>query len=478
MRNSKFGLLLFTVLLLFNCKKRVQKIVEEPNQVVLLEGESNMAGAGNKLEKYSHEPFTILNMFPDHGFTDPHTIIDNGRLFLFGGHDESWNTVDTWRMDRWEIWSTSNLKDWKHESNIFPKDTYIGNYSNCWAGDIIKKDDKYYWYFSNKNIDTGVMVSDSPTGPFKDVLGKPLLPKDIIKGHPYDPEVYEENGVYTMFFSAGTYYAVTLADDMISLADKPQPIVVKTKDGKKKFTNDKSTVFKKGDNYYLVWGSNYAMSKHLRGPYIYQGKFLKGGHNNVFQWNGQWYVIMENKDISLFYRGVSLKPLYFNEDGTIKIPKGDKEYPHDGRTWTFSHSEMGWKTVKGPHLEWNKNGSIKGKVSKNTTIESSMWLLTNLTNYHTLEIKLKNQSEATQARVSIASYDIEKGKRFWLDNKIYWEKEQSVFIDIVPNSNEFLSYTIDLSKVENLKTFLKQLRIEPAVREKKGSWEIEYISIK
>ena len=47
MKNAKFGLILFTVLLLFNCKSHAQKLVEEPIQVVLLGGQSNMAGAGN-----------------------------------------------------------------------------------------------------------------------------------------------------------------------------------------------------------------------------------------------------------------------------------------------------------------------------------------------------------------------------------------------------------------------------------------------
>lgn len=167
-----------------------------------------------KAQKFSHnvdlsKPVDIPNLFPKRGLTDPHCIIDNGRLYLFGGHDNSWDTENTWVMDRWEIWSTANLKDWKLESKILPSETYIGDNPNCWAGDIIKKGDKYYWYFSNRNINTGVMVSDSPSGKFKDALGKPLLPEGIIDGHPYDPEIYEENGVYTMFFASGHYYSVS-----------------------------------------------------------------------------------------------------------------------------------------------------------------------------------------------------------------------------------------------------------------------------
>ena len=129
-----------------------------------------------------------------------------GKLYVFCGHDKSWDTEDTWIMDRWEIWSTENLIDWKKESEIHPKDTYIGDLPNCFAGDITSRNGKYYWYFSNRSHSTGVMVSDTPTGPFKDALGKPLLPEGIIgKVHPYDPEIFVENGVYSIIFGAGFF---------------------------------------------------------------------------------------------------------------------------------------------------------------------------------------------------------------------------------------------------------------------------------
>ena len=60
----------------------------------------------------------IPNLFPEKGLTDAHTIIVDGRLYAFCGHDKSWDTEDGWIMDRWEIWSTDNLADWKKEGEI------------------------------------------------------------------------------------------------------------------------------------------------------------------------------------------------------------------------------------------------------------------------------------------------------------------------------------------------------------------------
>lgn len=422
-----------------------------------------------------HQAIEIPNVFPEKGLTDAHTIFANGRLYAFCGHDESWDTENGWHMDRWETWSTENLSDWRKESEIHPRDTYIGDLPNCFAGDIIERNGKYYWYFSNRNKSTGVMVADSPTGPFVDALGEPLLPTDIIKGHPYDPEIYEEDGEYTIIFGAGHYYAATLAEDMISLAEKPQAIKVLDKVGKDMWTADKSCVFKRNDKYYLIWEHKYAMADNLRGPYQFMGESLEGGHCNVFQWEGQYYCMLENKDIGLFYRGVSLKPLNFNPDGTIIVPESDAGFPANGRTWNFNLSRMGWRAIEGTEVNWNTSKSISGAISGDAIIESSPWLLTNMREYQTLKMRIRNNSSATQAKVYIASINPEG--QFWSMPQIIWAKQAIVEIALEPNSEEFQEISVNLSKLSPLNRVLRRLRIEPAVGTNQGTWEIDRISI-
>ena len=88
----------------------------------------------------------------------------------------------------------------------------------------------------------------------------------------------------------------TLAKDMKSLASEPKQIVVKDKAGNKLTTSDKSSLFKRGGWYYLVYGDRYAMSKNLYGPYEFKGPFLNGGHTSFFEWtDGQLYVLQENR---------------------------------------------------------------------------------------------------------------------------------------------------------------------------------------
>lgn len=419
-------------------------------------------------------PITNYNLFPGHGLTDGHTWVENGRLYVIGGHDESWFTNNTWKMDRWEIWSTDNLQDWRYENKIEPIDTYIGDNPNCWAGDIVERDGKYYWYFSNRSTDTGVAVSDSITGTYVDLLQKPLLPSDIISGNPYDPEIVVEDGRYYIIFAAGTYYIAELGDDMMSLKSEPKPISVVDEQGKRVGTQDKSSLFKRDGLFYLVWGENYATSDKLDGPYLYKGEFMKGGHTSIFEWYGQWYVIQENKDLGLFFRGLALKPIYFARNGDIIVPTSDIDYPGGRYKWDFNLNEMGWREISGTNLVWNKRDkSISGEISGNAVIESVTWIMGETEKLSKLTVRLKNNSCAEKMRISIATYNPTKG-RFWEEYQIDWDNEFSSVVDLGSSSKGFVEYQIDIPKGA-LRKNLKAVSVEPAIGAEQGTWEISSI---
>ncbi|MBA7587204.1 hypothetical protein ES708_29222 [subsurface metagenome] len=125
-------------------------------------------------------------IIPNKGANDPHIRIINGKAYLSASHDKSIDN-NTFIMEDWWLWSSDNLVDWKLESVLKPEDTYIGKpFSSCWATDIAKRNGKYYWYFSEANEQTGVMVAESLSGPWTDCLGKPLLTSEMTPTHEYD----------------------------------------------------------------------------------------------------------------------------------------------------------------------------------------------------------------------------------------------------------------------------------------------------
>lgn len=420
-------------------------------------------------------PVKITNIFPEHGLTDPHVMIVGDRLYLGMGHDKSWNTEFDWTMDRWEIWSTDDLKTWTKETVIHPNDTYFGPEPNCWAGDFAQKDGKFYWYFSNRSFDTGVMVADNPEGPYRDALGKPILPDGLAPTKSYDPEIFEENGVFTIVWGAGNYYMATLGEDMLSLANEPKPIAVQNPDGSPRFTDDKPTLFKRNEYYYLVWGAHYSMSDTLQGPYEYKGAFYSGAHGSIFKWKGQWYVVHEFHDISMFYRGIMLKPMYFHADGKIDL-KSDFVVPEGGgRLWDFENSRMGWRSPSGTNVQWDKDGTIKGKiVGKKPILESANWASTD-TKGRVLKLLLKNQTAASKIKVSFALFRTDL-PRFWSYPFINWLEEASVVLNVTSKSQEFVEYTLPLDTVKNMPDHLKRMRIE-FIGVASGNWEIDHIRI-
>lgn len=232
------------------------------------------------------------------GISDPHIRVFKDTIFLYSGHDDK-PTDSTWVMKDWRVFSTTDLVHWKYESTISPADNYMGAGStDCWAGDAIERDGKYFFYFSDRKRSIGVMQSDRPGGGFTDVLGKPLV------APLHDPTAFiDDDSQQTPYLvygdkGGGGYYIVRLNNDMISLAETPRAMIIKGKQWEEAGDwMDKNYFFKYKDKYYLSWGRDYAVSNNIYGPYetrgaVGQGHNLNGlAHGSFFWWKGQFYHI-------------------------------------------------------------------------------------------------------------------------------------------------------------------------------------------
>lgn len=250
---------------------------------------SQLVIAGNPIKK-------------DFGMADPHAYVFNDKVYLFTTRDAVKDAQD-FIMPDWHIWSSTDLINWKHERTIEPTETYMGKSNDCWATETVCKNSKYYFYFSNGNKDTGVMVADKPEGPYKDVLHKPFLPSNLTPGKEYDPTllVDDDGNAYVIFGHYRNddenlnYYIARLNDDMISLAESPKIINI---NGSKNILlgNDKPNIHKRNGIYYFSAGMHYATSNNIYGPYTRIGNSgnNKNGmnsraHGNYFKWNNQWF---------------------------------------------------------------------------------------------------------------------------------------------------------------------------------------------
>ncbi len=279
---------------------------------------------------------------PNRGLNDPHIHIFGDRAYVYASHDRS-ITNKTFIMDDWWVWSSPDLVHWTNECVIKPEETFIGKpFTGCWAVDAAARNGKYYFYFSQRNQQTGVMVGDSPVGPWRDPLGKPLLPSELTPTHEYDICVFQDDDAKPyIIFGVWDYYIARLNDDMISLAEPPRLLELDRKfgpygEGK---TDDKPNLHKANGHYYLTWGCFYAMADNVYGPYKFKGSVmdtntsfapgfasptwpngpLQGRHGNFFTWHGQWYYTYG--DISQtgnrYFRDAFISYLHYKANGEI-----------------------------------------------------------------------------------------------------------------------------------------------------------------
>ncbi|MDB5248820.1 MAG: glycoside hydrolase [Segetibacter sp.] len=287
----------------------------------------------------SNEATTAGNPIITKKYTaDPAALVYGDKVYLYTGHDEAPPGKDFYVMHDWLCYSSSDMVNWtEHPSPMSVKD-FKWVQDDAWAGQVIYRNGKFYWYaaMTHKTIPgkaIGVGVSNSPTGPFKDALGKALITNDMttdakIGWDDIDPTVYiEDNGQAYLIWGNTKCYWAKLKDNMIEL-DGPIKIF-----DLKNFT-EAPYIHKRKGWYYLSYASlfpeklAYAMSRSIEGPWEYKGILNEvagnsnTNHQAIIDFKGKWYFIYHNGVIPTaggsFRRSVCIDYLNYNRDGTIK----------------------------------------------------------------------------------------------------------------------------------------------------------------
>lgn len=273
-----------------------------------------------------------------HKFTaDPAAMVYNGKVYLYTGHDEAPPKRNGYEMHEWLCFSSSDMKTWtEHPSPLNVRDFKWAK-DDAWASQVIERNGKFYWYVAIEHATIhgkaiGVAVADSPTGPFKDAIGKALITNDMttqtkISWDDIDPTVFVDNGQAYLFWGNTVLKYAKLKENMIEL-DGP----IKTID-LPHFT-EAPWIHKKNGWYYLSYAYEfpekiaYAMSRSIEGPWQYKGIIneIAGNsntnHQAIIGFKGKNYFIYHNgaltPDAGSFHRSVCIDYLYYNKDGTIK----------------------------------------------------------------------------------------------------------------------------------------------------------------
>ena len=159
------------------------------------------------------------NPFVQTWFTsDPAPMVHDGTMYVYTGHDE--DKADFFWMQEWRVYSTRDMVNWQDHGSPLALESFSWADDRAWASQCVERDGKFYWYICahsrlSNGMAIGVAVSDSPTGPFRDAIGKPLFENG--SWDHIDPTVLiDDDGQAWLMWGNPQVYYLKLNRDMIS----------------------------------------------------------------------------------------------------------------------------------------------------------------------------------------------------------------------------------------------------------------------
>ena len=267
---------------------------------------------------------------------DPAALVDNGRVYLYVGKDEAPVGGKDYVMNEWRVYSTCDMKNWTDHGSPLKYSTFKWAGRDAWASDITKRNGKYYFYSTVDHASIpgkaiGVAVSDSPTGPFVDAIGKALVSNDMTKESAIlwddiDPAVFiDDDGQAYLYWGNTVMKWAKLKPNMVEL-DGPIHTV-----GLDQFT-EAAYLHKHKGTYYLTYSRQfpeetvYMTGPSATGPWTWGGQVMEKNsnvntiHQAIVDFNGKSYIFYHNGKLPTggeFRRSVAVEELRYGPDGQI-----------------------------------------------------------------------------------------------------------------------------------------------------------------
>lgn len=324
---------------------------------------------------------------------DPAALAVGDSVFLYTGRDEA--KADFFWMQEWRVYATADMVNWTDHGSPLALEDFTWADDRAWASQMIERNGKFYWYICAHSRLTnamaiGVAVGDTPTGPFRDAIGKPLADGswDYI-----DPTVFiDDDGQAYLYWGNPLCYWAKLNDDMISLKTEiqhfpqteesfgaPEPKArVKGVQYKDCYTEGPwiakrmVPVMRRGKAtkkttplYYLLYAAGgvpehiaYSTAPTPVGPWTYRGTVMERldlgsftNHCGVFDFKGHSYFTYHTGNLpggGGFGRSACIDEFRYNADGSIPLIKATSEGVKPLRTFSP------FRRVKAETMAWSQ----------------------------------------------------------------------------------------------------------------------------
>ncbi|MDD2436588.1 MAG: glycoside hydrolase family 43 protein [Massilibacteroides sp.] len=278
-------------------------------------------------------------------YADPEGIIYDDTYWLY----PTWSDLFE-KQVFFDCFSSKDLITWTKHSNILDTAEVKWAKRAMWAPAVLRKDNKYYLFFGANDVHEGevggigVAVSDRPEGPYKDLLGRPLINEIVNGAQPIDQFVFQDkDGAYYMYYGGWRHCnVVKLNDDFTGLIPFDDGEIYK--DVTPENYVEGPFMFIKDDKYYFMWSEGgwtgpdysvaYAISDSPFGPFDRVGKILQqdpdvatgAGHHSVMHIPGtdDYYIVYHRRplnDTGRDHRVTCIDKMTFDENGYINPVK-------------------------------------------------------------------------------------------------------------------------------------------------------------
>lgn len=294
-------------------------------------------------------------------YADPEVALFEGEYWIFPTVSAAYD--DQLRFD---AFSSPDLVNWTKHPSVLSADQVDWAHRAMWAPCCVEKDGRYYLFFGANDLQRpggplydpndsknhtggiGVAVADDPAGPYKDLLGKPLVGDFHHGAQPIDQCVFrDDDGTHYFFYGGWGHCNVgRLNDDFTGFVpfDDGQRFHEVTPKG----YVEGPLMFKRDGKYYFMWSQGgwgnssynvaYAIAASPLGPFERIDTILSSdpdlatgaGHHSVVQspTSGKWYIVYHRRPIpnqGRDHRVTCVDRLEFNPDGTICPVKMTRE---------------------------------------------------------------------------------------------------------------------------------------------------------
>lgn len=276
-------------------------------------------------------------------YADPEAVIFNNRYWIFPTYSAPYK-----QQLFLDAFSSDNLVDWRKHNRIIDTSVIKWAWRAIWAPAIVEHHKKYYLFFAANDIQSdnepggiGVAVADKPDGPYKDLLGKPLIDKFYNGAQPIDQFVFKDkDGTHYIIYGGWKHCNIArLSKDFTSI--EPFDDGTMFREITPESYVEGPVMFIRNNKYYFMWSEGgwtgpdysvaYAIADSPFGPFKRVAKILQqdpsiangAGHHSVIQIprTDEWYIIYHRRPISETSgnsRETCIERMYFDEEGFIK----------------------------------------------------------------------------------------------------------------------------------------------------------------